>query len=273
MKEPQRTKGIAPPVCVVQFVVGAAVALEQRPVVRLTSRFRGRAIRAFVERLTDGTVSQWSRAPQAVRERVSGLAGKEASGAPLEGHRHAHYLLWSDDDRHYTRLVVWRPEPFDTDETEALLRAAERPIGWSAPGPQPDTWRVRLVPLPLGTAPPPGLDGRPAREWRSVTPFVPPRHLFRRSGRLRPEENLDKQVAAELRARGCEVGFEVVEERAVWVAVHQPRRSRLEKASWGDRRGYYLRLRFEGSVAGPLILGHSATFGLGLLRPTLSEAC
>lgn len=250
-----------------QFILGAAVELEQRPVVRLTSRFRGRAIRFFIERLTEGAVSDWSRAPRAVRERVSGLAGKDASGAPLEGHRHAHYLLWSDDDRHYTRLLVWRPEPFAADEVEALLHAAEHPIGWSTSGPQPDRWQVQLVPLPPGTAAPPGLDGRPAREWRSVTPFVPPRHLFRRTGRLRPEEALDRQLVAELKARGCEVGFELIEEREMWVAVHQSRRSRVEKARPDDRRGYLLRLQFREPVSGPLILGHSATFGLGLLRP------
>jgi CRISPR-associated protein Csb2 len=267
LREPRRQTPTQPPVHVIQFVLGVVVQPERRAIVHLTNRFRGRAIRGLVEGLTGGAVSEWSRAPSDVRQRASALAGKDAAGTPFEGHRHAHYLLWSDEGRHYTRLVVWRPEPFDAEEIEALLRAAERPIGWGAQGPQPETWRVRLVPLPLDTAPPPGLDGRLAREWRSVTPFVPPRHLYRRNGLVRPREAVENQVAAELVVRGLNVRFELLEEGDAWVAVHQPRRWRVKRTPWGDRRGYFLRLRFQEPVAGPLILGHSATFGLGLFKP------
>jgi CRISPR-associated protein Csb2 len=67
--------------------------------------------------------------------------------------------------------------------------------------------------------------------------------------------------------RGLNVRFELLEEGDAWVAVHQPRRWRVKRTPWGDRRGYFLRLRFQEPVAGPLILGHSATFGLGLFKP------
>jgi hypothetical protein len=100
----------------VRFALGVAAPPAQGAIVRLTNRFRGRAVRCLVECLTNGVVSEWSRAPEEVRQRASGLAGKDASGTPLEGHRHAHYLLWSDDDRHYTRLVVWRRDPFEAEE-------------------------------------------------------------------------------------------------------------------------------------------------------------
>lgn len=266
LREPRRPAIARPRVSVVQFVLGVAVPPARTAIVRLTNRFRGRAIRSFVELLTGGAVSDWRRAPAEVRERAAGLAGKDASGVPLEGHRHAHYLLWSDDDRHYTRLLVWRRDPFEPEEIDALLRAAGRPLGWAAQGAQADAWRVRLVPLPLECVPPPGLDGVSAREWRSVTPFVPPRHHLRPSGRARPEEALDVQVAAELKNRGVEVAFEAEADAPEWVAIHHTR-GEVRRATWGHRRGYRLRLRFQVPVAGPIIIGHSATFGLGLFRP------
>lgn len=265
-REPRRPSVSPPRVSVVQFVLGVAVPPARTAVVRLTNRFRGRSIRLLVERLTDGATSEWSRAPSEVRERARGLAGKDASGVPLAGHAHAHFLLWSDDDRNYTRLVVWRRNPFERDEIDALLRAAERQIGWAARGAEVDAWRVRLVPLPLECLPPPGLDGARTRDWRSVTPFVPPRHHLRPSGRARPEESLEVQIASELKNRGIDVPFEVHADAPEWVAVHHPRGS-VRRATWGHRRGYRLRLRFHDPVAGPIIIGHSATFGLGLLRP------
>jgi CRISPR-associated protein Csb2 len=266
LREPRRPSIARPRVLAVQFVLGMAVPPARTAVVRLTNGFRGRAIRSLVETLTAGAVSDWNRAPAEVRDRARGLAGKDASGLPLEGHRHAHYLLWSDDDRHYTRLVVWRRDPFEPEEIEALLRAAERPIGWAAQGAQTETWQVHLVPLPLECLPPPGLDGTSARGWRSVTPFVPPRHHLRPSGRTRPEEALHRQIAAELANRGVGVPFVVDADVAEWVTVHHPRGA-VRRATWAHRRGYRLHLRFHAPVAGPLIIGHSATFGLGLFRP------
>jgi CRISPR-associated protein Csb2 len=52
-----------------------------------------------------------------------------------------------------------------------------------------------------------------------------------------------------------------------WVSVHVPRRQANRRAFIGDRRGQMIRLRFAASVAGPIRLGHSSSFGLGLFRP------
>jgi len=266
LKEPQRPV-YRPPLCTLQFALGVAVPVPRTAVVRLTNRFRGRAIRALIEEITAGAVSEWSRAPADVRERVARLAGKNAFGLPLDGHRHAHYLLWSDDDRHYTRLIVWIKNPFCVKEIDALLRAAERPLTWGPQGSQTDTWYVRLIPLPFQCSPPPGFDETADQEWLSVTPFVPPRYSLRRSGQPRPKESLHSQIARELKARGIQVPFEVRVIKQQWVSVHLPRRARVQGAPWGHRRGYVLHLHFEAAIRGPLLLGHSATFGLGLFRP------
>jgi CRISPR-associated protein Csb2 len=52
-----------------------------------------------------------------------------------------------------------------------------------------------------------------------------------------------------------------------WVAVHVPRRQAPGRTFLGDRRGYWLHLRFKEPVVGPLRLGHSSSFGLGLFAP------
>lgn len=52
-----------------------------------------------------------------------------------------------------------------------------------------------------------------------------------------------------------------------WVSVHVPRREASKRAFIGDRRGQMVRLRFTTPVVGPIRLGHSSSFGLGLFRP------
>lgn len=52
-----------------------------------------------------------------------------------------------------------------------------------------------------------------------------------------------------------------------WVSVHVPRREANKRAFIGHRRGQMVRLRFPTRVVGPIRLGHSSSFGLGLFRP------
>jgi len=51
-----------------------------------------------------------------------------------------------------------------------------------------------------------------------------------------------------------------------WVAVHVPLR-KTAGPTLGDRRGYWLRLTFPQPIVGPLRLGNSSSFGLGLFKP------
>ena len=57
-----------------------------------------------------------------------------------------------------------------------------------------------------------------------------------------------------------------------WVSVHVPRREANQRAFIGNRRGQMVRLRFSTHVAGPIRLGHSSSFGLGLFRPVMESA-
>jgi len=197
------------------------------------------------------------------------MVGKGADNKPLQGHRHAEFLAWWENGLP-TRLLVWRAgRLFDEDEQVAILRAAKRDVSWAAAGADASEWKVRLVPLDVAVPPPPGFDGVRASTWESLTPYVPPRHHLR-GGKQRELEALPLQIRRELGERGIPRSDEVqVVEFGLpeWVAVHIPRRRDTPRAFLGNRRGYRLRLSFAEPVAGPVRLGHSSTFGLGLFRP------
>ncbi len=256
----------------IQFAIGWNVAPDPRAIVRLTSRFRGAVVRELLRLKTGVPNPAWSRADRSIREGIAEMTGKDADGAPLEGHRHVEYFVWLEDGQP-TRLLAWRDRrAFDEPEQEAMLCAAARDLSWAVAGPDNDAWKVRLIPLDRAVPPPPGFDGIGSRIWESVTPYVPPRHHLR-GGKERESESIAAQVRRELRLRGVAAADDVVVERVddpLWVAVHVPRREGGRKGFIGDRRGQFVRLIFPSQVIGPIRLGHSSTFGLGLFRPVTS---
>jgi hypothetical protein len=177
-------------------------------------------------------------------------------------------------------------EPFSDDEVEALLTAAEHSYSWQVGNPD---WTLRLVPLPFGTSAPPGASRAEFATWISKTPFVPPgnRHRFRGNGRERagelPREVLRKLIVkhglpAPLRIepldagrRGCRTPESLAgwSEIGQWVSIHETRAERLarrDERTRAVRPGYRFRIVFPEPVPGPICLGHSAHFGLGLFR-------
>jgi CRISPR-associated protein Csb2 len=255
----------------IQFALGWAVAPEPRATVRLTAHFRSAVLRDLVRRKTAGATSRWRDAPPVIRDEIAEMIGKGSEGEPLQGpRRHAEFLIWWDDGVP-TRLLVWRgARPFEEDEQDSVLRAAARELSWATAGQDAEAWRIKLVPLDTAVSPPPGFDGAPAATWQSLTPYVPPRHHLR-GGRIRDSETIESQVRRELAARGYAPKTELTYAKEIepprWVAVHVPRRQTGKRQLIGDRRGYMLRLAFEAPIAGPLRLGHSSSFGLGLFTP------
>jgi CRISPR-associated protein Csb2 len=260
---------VRPDCRLVQVAVGWNVPPEPRATVRLTARFRSAVLRELLLIKTENQCGSWSRSAESVRLAVSDMFGKDAEGKPLNGHRHAEFLAWWEG-RVPTRLLVWRDaRPFDADEQNAIRRAASRELSWAAQGSDADAWKVRLIPLDWSVPPPPGFDDTCAVTWESLTPYVPPRHHLR-GGKPRGSESVQMQIRRELVLRGMPIGECVDVEQAhdaTWVAVHVPRRNTLDRAFLGDRPGYWLRLKFPKPIAGPLKLGHSSSFGLGLFRP------
>ncbi len=272
-REPRRVPEHRPDCHLMQFAIGWNVAPERRAIVRLTSRFRGTVLRELLKIKSGQPAAAWPRVGREIRDAVADMYGKDAEGQPLTGpRRHAEFFAWCEDDRP-TRLLVWRgARAFDADEQEAILLAAARDVSWAAAGSDSDAWKVRLVPLDQAVPPPPGFDGTLSTDWESVTPYVPPRHHLR-GGKERERESMVEQMRRELRMRGFVQAVEVeLVGSPQWVAVHVPRRQASKREFIGDRRGQMARLRFTTPVAGPIRLGHSSSFGLGLFQPA-SDSC
>jgi CRISPR-associated protein Csb2 len=220
------------------------------------------------ELLTGDSKKSYTFLTAAQREQLSLISGKDRDGKALLGHHHAYFLVWPDQNGYPIRLVVWRREvPFSEAEISGMLSASEGPISWG------DEQPLYLVPLPLEMPLPPGL-AVSARVWQSVTPFVPPaeRHRFRAQGRLRPGETPECVAKKLLLDAGipapANIGLETDQDK-VWTQLHETRQRRLLRERTGSsfvRPGFRLRLEFDAPVQGPIIMGDSCHFGLGLFR-------
>ena len=270
-RERRRTTAHRPDCHLMQFALGWNVAPDRRAIVRLTSRFRGAVLRELLRLRTGDDSATWTGVGRDVRESVADMVGKDANNEPLGGHRHTEFLAWCEDGLP-TRLVAWRgARAFDADEQEAILLAASRDVSWAAAGSDADEWKVRLLPLDRDVPAPPGFDAQASVEWESVTPYVPPRHHLR-GGKEREGESMAEQIQRELARRGLAEAVEVeLVGPPAWVSVHVPRREAHQRAFIGDRRGQAIRLRFPAPVTGPIRLGHSSSFGLGLFRPVQEQ--
>ena len=212
----------------------------------------------------------WQQANVAQREAARLLAGKEADGSPLRDYRHPHArfgILFDQETGKAARLLVWRDQPFEDDEQRAILNAAEQELQLSfVKAGVRDPWTVRLVPLDAQVSPPAGFGDQIYSRWETVTPYVPPRHMYDRKGRVKPGESPEEQLRLELARQGYDTTglmIKVDDQTAEWIRVHRPRRGRDEPTNT-ERRGYCVSLTFDTPVRGPISLGHSSHFGLGL---------
>ena len=248
---------------VIQFGIGTRVSPPRKAVVVLTQRFRGRVIREFL-------AGSWRRATAARRAAARLLTGKEADGSPLQDHRHPHArfgVLFDRETGKAARFLVWRDQPFSDDEQRAILKAAEQELQLSfAKAGARDPWTVRLVPLDSRVPSPAGFGDRAYSCWRTVTPYVPPHHVYDRRGRVKAGESLEEQLRVEVGRQGYDTTglmIRVDHQGAEWTRVHRPRRSRDDPTNT-ERRGYHVLLAFNAPVRGPIALGHSSHFGIGL---------
>ena len=245
----------APPITAVRYTITARVLPPQSEAVALTDRLRAASVRKLGDL-------------RAGEPRPSLLAGRDAQGAMLREHRHAHFLALPDDQRRLAELAVWAPGGFDAEEAQALSRVTRlwAPEGMPGPGPL----EIRLA--AYGDASPvmDDLVG-PAALWRSVTPFVPPRHPKRHRTSF-----ITQEVARELRSRGLPEPADVhLVDDADWIGFLRHRPSKRFAASYRQRMSLPptgVQIQFRTAVAGPLALGHLSHFGLGLFAPMPSVA-
>jgi CRISPR-associated protein Csb2 len=226
----------------------------------------GYLVRRADASLTDSKV--WPLAPA--------FWGKNEQARPSVGHRHAFFLPADEDgDGCLDHLTVYAPMGFNSLERRAFGRLRRIVLG--------EEEAVRLILIGCGRE----SDFRsPLLEtsavWVSATPFVVTRHI-KRNGRKRdpqaffggPDGRMQfvRQVLIEeLQRRGLfQEGVEI--EPLPHVGAHHLRalQFRLTRRKSGDDGGSrphgLFRLRFPRPVTGPIALGHSCHFGLGLFVP------
>jgi len=200
------------------------------------------------------------------------LIGRDEAGKPLRGpHEHAHILpLDLNEDGHLDHILVWAPMGLDGVAQNAI-RAVRRTYTKGGIGP------LRLALAGSGmldelcslagaygdnfrhiVGPPKG-----SYQWRSITPFVPPRYM-KKNGR----NTLEGQVFDELASRGLSAPYhlEIIdpkENTEILPQRHFVRTRRRGPAPPADC-GFSLKLVFSEPVKGLVCLGYGSHFGLGL---------
>ena len=258
-----RSKPELPPVPFIQFAIGSTVAPRYNDTVLITERFRNRVLVCLTKILTGNPKMNWSDAPAEVREQALLLSGRNPDGTPSKGHCHVSFFLCGATSAP-SRLCAWRKDSFNVTEQRAILDAANTPLPLNY---RNNPWTLNLVPLDKLVPAPPGLDGAAHHEWLSLTPYVPPLHVFGRTGKEKPGYSVREQLADELARRGFNVtGMTSSPEKSRWVKIHRLK-SAQEGRTNNDKLGYNVRLTFREPCKGPISLGHSSHFGLGLFVP------
>ena len=213
------------------------------------------------------------------------LSGKDSSGKPLSGHQHALYLPTDENgDGRLDHLTVWTPGGLDEKEFRAIVSVDALNLGG---GREP----VRLAYLAHGKADDfrgvSDLFGE-SRRWRSLTPYVLPRHVKFRGpkdddGRKRmvdgPEEQIRREISLRYSDERCLRDVEIVHNRERIEPMQSGRSGgfrpfeffRYRRGGGSNGGGAFnFTLEFESPVSGPIALGFACHYGLGLFIPKSS---
>ena len=211
------------------------------------------------------------------------FSGKNDSGIPLEGHQHAFFIPTDEDrDGRIDHLTIIAEMGFGPKEVKALdnLRRLKRESG--------DPLNLVLLALGMKEAISSPTVFGPSKIWRSETPFIATRYQKTRGTKKDPLElqGIDNQrafarhVLLDEIARLRELRPEIPEPLSVEflneehrMGAHRLRpiqfkRFRDKRSDDGGRRpAGAFRIIFPEPVFGPICLGHSSHFGLGLFVP------
>jgi len=243
-----------------------------------------RTLMGIYRRIEEKRMYGGNRPEDAPLPRSDVFSGKDETGAPREGHRHAYFLPTDEDgDGRIDHLTIIAAMGFGPAEVKALdqMRRLKRDQG------EP----LNLLLVALGQAEEIRASSilGPSRIWISCTPFIATRYPKARGKKRDPREllGLDNQRA---------FAQQVLKEELQRLREHIPRlpepvlieplnaehrcgpklnlrpiqfkRYRQKQSDDGGRRpAGAFRIIFPEPVYGPLCLGHSAHFGLGLFIP------
>lgn len=193
-------------------------------------------------------------------------------------HRHAHWVPLPDpaDRQDQVRsLLVYMPQGLSNLDVAKLIgiqRVSGRVGGTGENGSSYEYRDLPAVDLLLQAAGrieqvAPELC-RPARQWVSLTPYLPVRHWHRKRETL--AEYLNADVNAELAYRGRPTAtVEQIDPGGGLPdnGARHFRRYRMKENLGKSRPGLGLRLEFGEAMPGPLLLGQLSHFGYGIFTP------
>ena len=206
------------------------------------------------------------------------LSGKDSTRKPLQGHQHAFYLPTDDNgDGRLDHLTVWTPGGLDEKEFRAIVSV--NTLKPSGEGREP----VRLSYLAHGKADEfydvSKLFDK-SRRWRSLTPYVLPRHTKFRGPKdeKRMVDGPEEQIRREISLRNPDWQLTNVN-----IAHNRKRIPPIQRESSGFRPFEFFRYRrgggsngggafnftleFESPVRGPIAIGFACHYGLGIFVP------
>lgn len=244
-----------------------------------------------------GILGRRFQSDEGIRAKSPIFSGKGADGEPLTGHGHAYYLPTDEDgDGRLDHLTIFANDGFGPRELRALddlreIKSRER---------QESGHPLRVLLLGLGKLddyqPGPLL---PSSAWISLTPFLVTRHAKSRGVKRDALELLQSPQAfvtavlreeigrlierrsdlAGLRAEAVEIHplfdeskqhFRLEQKHGAGLRPIQFKRFRQKRGDDGGRRASgAFRLIFPFAIRGPIALGHSCHFGLGLFVPAV----
>jgi CRISPR-associated protein Csb2 len=184
----------------------------------------------------------------AVPEKLSGK--RPGGGDARDDHSHVHVLVGSHEGREIDRLAVWCPAGLTRDEAH-VVESVKLPMLSGA--------SIRLVRVDDDRF------SRPARCFRSHTPFLPVRHPKRRRGGL--QDAPAHQVRMELRRRGFPEPVSVMGIGGPWGAFRIVRLAK--QGSFPHLGAHGFEIEFAAEVTGPIALGRNSHFGMGLFLPVV----
>ena len=206
------------------------------------------------------------------------LSGKDGAGKPLRGHRHAFYVPTDEDgDGRLDHLTVWIPGRLDEREFRAIVS-----VNTLNPGRQREP--VQVVYQAHGREE--DFDAvsplfRRSRHWRSLTPYVLTRHVKFRGPKNEkrmvdgPEEQIRRELSQKFPDGPGLVDVRILEPRDSIKPIQEGRSSgfrpfdfyRYRRVGSNGGGAFSFELEFEEEVCGPLLLGFSCHYGLGIFVP------
>lgn len=199
------------------------------------------------------------------------LSGRAADGKIMQrNHAHAFFLATAEDGEvMLDHITVVSETPFTKEEIDALVsvknvRNKDRAFKPVYVG-RGDRDSFAETPKIL----------RRSRKWVSATPYIPNRHpKIRGTGsNKRLVDGPEEQIAKELQNRGLPdaVNIEVFGSREKIARFLPAEFKRWRKAGLPGFGAYSVAIEFGEDVPGPLSLGHSAHYGLGLFVPATEQ--